>query len=87
MEQFGEVAPTVQTLDAPVPQVVDKLVEVFRLLDTLEDTPMRALVRGPQLAEQLVGVPMPETFVQFFDTLLDIPVVPQEGTHSATYAR
>ena len=76
MEQFGELAPMVQILDALVPQMVDQLEEVFKPFDIevpeqvievpriiLEDIPMRALVRGVQLAEQLVDVPVPETVI------------------------
>ena len=33
MEQFGELAPMVQILDAPVPQLVDKLEDVLKILD------------------------------------------------------
>ena len=65
-------APLVQTLDAPVPQTVDKLHDVLRFFDRLttvpeqvievpkiitEDVPMRAVLRATQLAEQLVEVP------------------------------
>ena len=66
MEQFGELAPMVQILDAPVPQMVDQLEEVFKPFDIEvpeQDIPMRALVRGVQLAEQLVDVPVPETVI------------------------
>ena len=66
------VAPMVQILDAPVPQMVDKLHDVLRFFDRLmtvpeqvievpkihtEDVPMRAVLRATQLAEQLVEVP------------------------------
>ena len=65
-------APLVQTLDAPVPQTVNKLHDVLRFFDRLttvpeqvigvpkiitEDVPMRAVLRATQLAEQLVEVP------------------------------
>ena len=65
-------APLVQTLDAPVPQTVDKLHDVLRFFDRLttvpeqvievpkvitEDVPMRAVLRATQLAEQLLEVP------------------------------
>ena len=62
-------------LDAPVPQMVDKLVDVLKLLDTaipeqviavpkipLDSIPHRAVFE-PQLAEQLVEVPTPVTHV------------------------
>ena len=65
-------APTVQILDAPVPQTVEQLPDILRFFDTLmpdpeqvievpkilpEDVSMRTVVREPQLAEQLVEVP------------------------------
>ena len=62
-------------LDAPVPQMVDQLVDVLKLLDTaipeqviavpkipLDSIPHRAVFE-PQLAEQLVEVPTPVTHV------------------------
>ena len=68
VEQLSYDAPRVPTLDVPVPQTVDHLVEVFRYFDSevpeqvidvpkiiLEDIPVRALVRG----QQLVDVPVP----------------------------
>ena len=66
------VAPMVQILDAPVPQMVDRLHDVLQFFDRLsavpeavievpkiynEDVPMRAALRATQLAEQLVEVP------------------------------
>ena len=66
------VAPMVQVLDAPVPQMVDQLPDVVRFFDLLlpvpeqvievpkillDDVPMRTAVRDTQLAEQLVEVP------------------------------
>ena len=60
------------SLDVPVLQMVDQLVDVFRFFDTLcpvaelvidvpkislEDIPARRLCREPQLVEQLVEVP------------------------------
>ena len=65
-------APMVQILDAPVPQTVGQLQDVLQFFDRLstvpepvievpkistEDVPMRAVLRDPQLAEQLVEVP------------------------------
>ena len=65
-------APTVQILDAPVPQTVEQLPDVLQFFDRLttvpeqvievpkiisEDVPMRAVLRATQLAEQLVEVP------------------------------
>ena len=65
-------APFAQTLDAPVPQMVEQLPDVMRFFDfllpvpeqvievpkiLLDDVPMRTVVRDTQLAEQLVEVP------------------------------
>ena len=65
-------APMVQILDAPMPQLVEQLPDVLRCFDRLttvpeqvievpkilpEDGSFRAVLRHPQLAEQLVEVP------------------------------
>ena len=63
-------APLVQTLDAPVPQTVDKLHDVLKLFDnsvpeqvidvpkiSQDAIPQRTVLCEPQLAEQLVEVP------------------------------
>ena len=63
-------------LDAPVPQMVDQLMDVLKFLDTaipeqviavpkiLQDAiPQRTVLFEPQLAEQLVEVPTAVTFV------------------------
>ena len=71
VEQLADIAPMVQILDSPEPQMVAQLLEVFRLLDTqLPDEqailvpkiscspcPLRSRVPEPQSAEQLVEVP------------------------------
>ena len=70
--------PYVQILDAPVPQVVDSAMDFFRRMDLpvaeqVIDVPMisssscssRAVLREPQMAEQLVDVP-----IQHFVALL-----------------
>ena len=77
VEQRIEHTPYVQILDAPVPLMVEQLVDVLQLLDALipvaeqvidvpkmfiERIPPRTSVREPQLAEQLVEVP---TIVSF----------------------
>ena len=63
----------VPSLDVPVPQMVHRLVEVLRLIDTVvpqqvidvpkipsqDAIPQRAALRVPQMAEQLVDEPMP----------------------------
>ena len=71
VEQLADIAPMVQILDSPEPQLVVQLLEVFRLLDTqLPDEqvisvpkvscpscPSRSRVPEPQSADQLVEVP------------------------------
>ena len=70
VEQFGELAPTVQILDAPVPQSGDQLLETLKndvvelvievpKIILLDYTPLRAVPGEPQLVEQLVDVPVP----------------------------
>ena len=73
VEQFGELAPMVQILDAPVPQWVGKLEDVLKIVDLFVPVqeievprisspscplPRRVLLE-PQTAEQLVEVPVP----------------------------
>ena len=71
VEQLADIAPMVQILDSPEPQMVAQLLEVFRLLDTqlldeqailvpkisCSPCPSRSRVPEPQSAEQLVEVP------------------------------
>ena len=68
VEQLVEPVREVPVLDAPVPQMVDQLVDVLKIFNrglaeqvievpkvTLQDVvPQRAVLRVPQLAEQLV---------------------------------
>ena len=77
VEQMADVAPMVPVLDAPVPQMVDQLVDVLKTFDrglaeqvievprvALQDVvPQRALFRVPQLAEQLVDMPVPDSVI------------------------
>ena len=71
MQQIVDV-PLVPLLDDPVPQMVEQLPDVLRLFDLLlpvpeqvievpkillDDVPVRAVLRDPQLVEQLVEVP------------------------------
>ena len=76
VEHMADVCPVVQTLDAPVPQMVDSVLEFFRRLDLpvaeqVIDVPMfssssscpsRAALSEPQLVEQLVEVPTVLTY-------------------------
>ena len=94
---FDCCAPMVQILDTPVPQTVEQLPDVLRFFDRLttvpeqvievpkilpEDVPMRAVLRDPQLAEQLVEVP---TIVSYswlqlrMEQTVDIPVPGRGG--------
>ena len=77
VEQMAEVVPMVQILNAPVPQMVEHVVDVLKIFDrglaeqvievpkvTLQDVvPQRAVLRVPQLAEQLVDMPVPESVI------------------------
>ena len=70
VEDLGELAPLVQILDLPVPQTVDSVTDVLRLLDrplaeqaisvpkiSCSSCPSRSRVPEPQSADQLVEVP------------------------------
>ena len=70
VEDLGELAPLVQILDLPVPQTVDSVTDVLRLLDrplaeqaisvpkiSCSPCPWRSRVPEPQSTEQLVEVP------------------------------
>ena len=72
------VAPMVQNLEAPVPQMVEQLPDILSFFDALmdvpeqvievpkillDDVPMRAAVRDTQLGEQLVEVPTEPVYV------------------------
>ena len=70
MEQFGDLAPMVQILDAPGPQTVDQLVDAFRHIDIplpeqFIEVPKlscparlrRLVLPATQMVEQLVTVP------------------------------
>ena len=77
VKQLVEPVRGVPVLDAPVPKMVDHLVDVLKIFDrslteqvvevpkvTLQDVvPQRAVLRVPQLAEQLVDVPVPESVI------------------------
>ena len=69
-ERLADLAPSVQILDAPVPQVVDNVMDVFRSLDSsiaeqvievpilsCSTCPSRSPVLEPLKVEQLVEVP------------------------------
>ena len=74
VDQIVDAVPGLPTLDAPVPLMVEQLVDVLQFVDALEpvveqvievpkiileNIPSQRLVRDPQLAEQLVDMPTP----------------------------
>ena len=79
VEQLVEPVSGVPVLDAPVPQMLGQVAEVVRFFVSLpvvdeqvievptvtpvDPIPQRALLRAPQLAEQLVEVPTDSTYV------------------------
>ena len=75
VEQIVDSAPVVPLLHAPEPQLVDSVVEVRKILDNLlpdveevievpkilpHTVPPRSSLQEPQMAEQLVAVPVIE---------------------------
>ena len=86
MEQFGELAPMGQILDAPVPQMVDKLEDVLKIVDlfvpvheievpkisSLSCPPPRRVLPEPQSAEQLV--PTVLSPLRIAEQIVGIPV-------------
>ena len=80
MEQIGDSAPFLPSLDVPVPLMGEQLVEVYKLLDVMVpeqviavpkifvgDIPPRRLCREPQMVDQLVTVPTnPDTVLCVF---------------------
>ena len=72
VQQIVDTVPLVPLLDDPMPQMVEQLPDVMRFFDMLlpvpeqvievpkillDDVPVRAVLRDPQLVEQLVEVP------------------------------
>ena len=88
MEQFDELAPMVQILDAPVPQMVDKLEDVLKTVNlyvpvreievpkisSLSCPPPRRILPVLQSAEQLVEVPTVLSPLRIAEQIVDIPV-------------
>ena len=88
MEQFGELAPMVQILDAPAPQMVDKLEDVLKIVDlfvpvqeievpkisSLSCPSPRRVLPEPQSAEQLVEVPTVLSPLRIAEQIVGIPV-------------
>ena len=77
VEQFGDVAPGLPALGVPVPQMVDKLEDVLKIVEisvpvqeigmpkisSLSRPPLRRVLPVPQTAEQLVDVPVPDVIL------------------------
>ena len=96
MEQLADVVPMVQILDIPVVLVVEQLADVLRFFASLlpvpeqdievpkillDDVPLRTVLRGTQLAEQLVEVPTIVSFSSLQRTMeqrVDIPAPRRE---------
>ena len=87
-EQLIDDLPYVQILDAPVPQVVDSAMDFFRRLDlpvaeqvidvlmfSSSSCSSRAVLREPQMAEQLVDVPIQHIVELLLQHPVDIPVL------------
>ena len=96
VEQIVDLAPIVQILDAPVPQVAAQLVDVLTLFDisvpkqVIEvpkilspSRPLRVVLAATQMAEQLVEVPTvvsPSFFSQLAEQIVDTPVPSARGS-------
>ena len=94
----------VQILDAPVPQLVEQLPDVLQFFDRLstfpeqvievpkippEDVTFRAVLRDPQLAEQLVEVPTIVSYSSLqrnVEQNVDIPVPCRGGRNPGLQA-
>ena len=97
MDQIVDAVPVLPALDAPVPPMVEQLVDVLQFVDALvpvaeqvievpkiilENIPSRRSVREPRLAEQLVDVPSPSPAHALVPRVEDQLVeVPQIVTH------
>ena len=93
MDQFGELAPMVQILEAPVQQLVDKLEDVLKIVDlyvpvqeievpkisSISCPPPRRVLPVPQSAEQLVGVPTVLSPLRIAEQIVGIPVPQGRG--------
>ena len=85
VEHMADVCPVVQTVDAPVPQMVDTVLEFFRALDLPVDEQVIAVPkistdrvsqrlverRVPQMVEQLVEVPTIISYSSLFQRTLE----------------
>ena len=98
MEDMGNVCPFVQILCLPVLQMVDTVLEFFRLLDlpvveqvievpkvSSSSCPSRAVLRAPQVVEQLVEVPTIVSYSVEQNVVIPVPHTrrPREGRRSS----
>ena len=92
VEDLGELAPFVQILDLPVPQMVDYVADALRILDlpmaeqvievpkiSCSPCPSRSLIPEPQVAEQLVEVPTVLSPLRIAEQIVDTPVPQGRG--------
>ena len=95
VEDLGELAPLVQILDLPVPQMVDCVADALRVLDfTLAEQvievpkiscspcPSRSLVLETQSAEQLVEAPTVLSPLRIAEQIVGTPVPHGRGQGS-----
>ena len=95
VEDLGELAPLVQILDLPVPQMVDYVADALRFLDfplaeqvievpkiSCSPCPSRSLVPEPQSAEQLVEVPTVLSPLRIAEQIVGTPVPHGRGQGS-----
>ena len=90
---LANLLPMVQILDAPVPQMVDKLEDVLKIVDLfvpvqeievpkiscLSCPPPRRVLHEPQSAEQLVEVPTVLSPLRIAEQIVDTPVPSGRG--------
>ena len=95
VEDLGELAPLVQILDLPVPQMVDYVADALRVLDfplaeqvievpkiSCSPCPSRSLVPETQSAEQLVEVPTVLSPLRIAEQIVGTPVPHGRGQGS-----
>ena len=73
VEHMADVCSVVQTLDAPVPQMVDTVLEFFRALDQPVDEQVIAVPKifTDRVSEQLVEVPTVVSFSSFLQRTVE----------------
>ena len=73
MEQPDDVVPMVQILDSPVPQMVEELLEVFRLLDT--QVPVEQAIAVPKISLDRIPQHSADLFPQMLEQVVEVPTV------------